>query len=58
MMIGGWILWGAGIATVMFGVGFALIIGGFIVMIYSMIDAINQCKIYTDFVSPNGRPPW
>ena len=58
LMIGGWVLWGAGIATFMFGVGFAFIIGGFIVMIYSMVDANKQCKIYNEFVSQNGRAPW
>ena len=58
LMIGGWVLWGAGIATFMFGVGFAFIIGGFIVMIYSMVDANRQCKRYNEFFSLNGRPPW
>ena len=58
LMIGGWVLWGAGIATLMFGVGIAFIIGGFIVMIYSMVDANKQCKIYNEFVNQNGRAPW
>ena len=57
-MIGGWVLWGAGIATIMFGVGIVFIIGGFIIMIYSMVDANKQCKIYNDFVAQNGRAPW
>ena len=58
LLIGGWVLWGAGIATFMFGVGIAFIIGGFILMIYSMVDANKQCKIYNEFVSKNGRAPW
>ena len=58
LMIGGWVLWGVGIATFVFGVGIVLIIGGFIVMIYSMVDANKQCKIYNEFVAQNGRVPW
>jgi TM2 domain-containing membrane protein YozV len=58
LMIGGWVLWGAGIATIWFGVGIIFIIGGFVIMIYSMVDANKQCKIYNEFVNQNGRPPW
>ena len=58
LMIGGWVLWGAGIATIWFGVGVIFIIGGFVVMIYSMVDANKQCKIYNEFFSLNGRAPW
>ena len=58
MLIGGWALLIIGAATFMFGVGIALIIGFFILLIYSIVDSNKQCKIYNEFVSLNGRPPW
>ena len=58
LMIGGWILLIVGAATIFFGVGIILLIGWFILWIYSMIDANKQCQIYNQFVSQNGRAPW
>ena len=58
LMIGGWILLGVGIVTIMFGVGIIILIVWFVLWIYSMIDANKQCQIYNQFVSQNGRAPW
>jgi len=58
LMIGGWILLGVGIVTIMFGVGIIILIVWFVLWIYSMIDANKQCLIYNQFVSQNGRAPW
>ena len=58
LMIGGWVLLIVGAATIFFGVGIILLIGWFILWIYSMIDANKQCQIYNQFVSQNGRAPW
>jgi hypothetical protein len=58
MLIGGWVLLIIGAFTFMFGVGIALIIGYFILFIYSIIDSNKQCKIYNEFVNQNGRAPW
>ena len=58
LMIGGWILLGVGIVTIMFGVGIIILIVWFVLWIYSMIDANKQCQIYNQFVSQNARAPW
>ena len=59
-MIGGWLL----VAGVIVGIFFFVIPGvicaivALFVWIWSMFDANKQCKIYNEFVSQNGRPPW
>jgi len=58
LMFGGWVLLIVGAVTIFFGVGIILLIGWFILWIYSMIDANKQCQIYNQFVSQNGRTPW
>ena len=58
LMIGGWILLIVGAATIFFGVGIILLIGWFVLWIYSMVNANSECSKYNQFVSQNGRPPW
>ena len=41
-----------GILALVFGISYLIL------FIWSMIDANKQCKIYNQFVSQNGRPPW
>ena len=53
MLIGGWVLIVVGILTG--GIG---LIAYLALFIYSIIDSNKQCKIYNEFVSKNGRPPW
>ena len=53
MLIGGWVLIVVGILTG--GIG---LIAYLALFIYSIIDSNKQCKIYNEFLSQNGRPPW
>lgn len=58
ILIGSFILFAAGIATVFVGIGIVLLIIYFVVYIWQIIDSRNLCRKYNDELEDTGEPPW
>ena len=57
-LISGLILMGAGVATITVGFGFVLILGYFILYIWSIIGSRDLCKQYNLHLQNVGKKPW
>jgi len=58
ILIGVWVLYAIGGATLFILIGIPFVIGGFILFIWQIIDARNLCQEYNNYLLNNGRPPW
>ena len=58
LLIGSFILFVAGIATVTFGVGIVLLIIYFAIYIWQIVDSRNLCRKYNEALETTNNPPW
>ena len=57
LLIGSIVLFWVGIATLIFVVGAVLLVIYFLLFIWQIIDAKNQCRAYNEYVQANGKAP-